>query len=186
MGISGQLRSRKSANEKALAAFGIDTSVSKSGVLTQVVRRGGPVTVLTIGYEKRDVVDLASTLRAIGVEYLADIRDKPVSRKPGFGASGLLELCREIDVEYGPWSSLGSTEAQRDRLHETGDLGRFRRIFRSYAEKHLNNEIEKLAKICRKKVTVLLCYERAHEECHRSIIADLLAEKTGAGITAVL
>lgn len=147
---------------------------------------GTGTTLFTVGYEKRSGEELIAILKDVGVEHLADVRDKPVSRKPDFRASALKAMCEDAGIEYGAWTDLGSTEQQRERLHETGDLEAFHRVFRKYAEKHLDEPLSRLAKVVKKKSVVLLCYERAHEECHRSVVADLVADRAKSAITAIL
>jgi uncharacterized protein (DUF488 family) len=183
--LFGDLKDRRNANAKSLAAFGLKTATTAHGMY-RVVRDGGPISVFTVGYERRTGEDLIAALRDAGVEHLADIRDKPISRKPDFRASALRAFCEEEGIEYGAWMDLGSTEDQREKLHETGDLERFHRVFRTYAVKNLKEPIDRLAAVAKKNVVALLCYERAHEDCHRSVIADLLADKLKAGITAIL
>lgn len=186
MTLFGNLRTRSTSNAKALAAFGANPiSTAVSGV-TRKVRAGAPFVVYTIGYERRDGDELFDLLREVGVNYLADIRDKPISRKPDFRAVSLRARCVDTRIEYGPWPSLGSPEQLRDRLHATGDLAAFHKAFRSYAQAHLEEPIEQLARIVKKKSVALLCYERLHEECHRSTIADLLADRLQAGIEAIV
>lgn len=184
--LSGQISSRRSANAKGLAAFGVTAALGKTSSLYRTIREGGPVTIFTVGYERRTGEDMIAALRDAGVEYLADIRDKPVSRKPDFRAAALQAFCEDARIEYGGWSKLGSTEHQRERLHETGDLARFHKAFRGHAIKELDADIERLARVAKRKIVALMCYERAHDECHRSVVADLVAEKLGAGITAIL
>lgn len=186
MALSGELRVRRAANSKALAAFGVAPADSPGSALYRTIREGGKVTLYTIGYERRTGEDLVAALKDAGVEHLADIRDKPISRKPDFRAAALRANCEESGIEYGAWPGLGSTEDQRERLHESGDLARFHKTFRSYAEKNLGDDIALLAKTAKAKVTALLCYERSHDECHRSTIADLVATRLGAGIIAIL
>jgi len=48
------------------------------------------------------------------------------------------------------------------------------------------SEIKRLAAEVERRAVALLCYERAHEDCHRKIIAELIAHETGAGITAIV
>lgn len=150
----------------------------------RVVREGGPIVIWTIGYERRDGSGLMAALREAGVEHLADIREKPLSRKADFRAAALRERCEEAGIEYGAWPDLGTPVAQRNRLKATGDLKAFHRTFRAYAMKTMDEPLDRLAGIARKKVVALLCYERAHEECHRSVISELLADRLDAGIIA--
>jgi uncharacterized protein (DUF488 family) len=157
----------------------------RDSVPTTVIREGGRVTLFTIGYEKRTGKELIGVLRRLGVEHLADVRKKPISRKADFRAKALAALCAKAGIEYGPWPELGATEAMRDRLHATGDLGRFHKEFGAYARKRLKDPVKRLAAVAKRKKTALLCYERAHEECHRREIAEMVAEEIGAGVVAV-
>lgn len=180
------IRDRHVENAKAIAAFGVQVSTSTGGAIYRIVREGNGTTLFTIGYERRDGEELVAALRNAGVEHLADVRDKPISRKPDFRASALKAICDEAGIEYGAWTDLGSTEKQRERLRETGNLPHFQRVFRTHAERQLKAPLEKLAKLAKKRVVALLCYERAHEECHRSIVADMVADRINATVTAIL
>lgn len=186
MTVSGQFRNRREGNAKALAAFGLSTSNGNGNGVYRVVREGETVTIFTVGYERRNGEDLMAVLRDCGVDHLADVRDNPMSRKPDFRREALRSICEQAGIEYGSWTDLGSTESQRDRLRETGDLKQFHKNFRAYARRSLSEPIDRLAKVAKKKTVALLCYERAHEECHRSTVADLLADRLDAGITAIL
>ncbi len=48
--------------------------------------------LLTIGYQGREPAELAGVLEEHGVDVLVDVRDKPISRKPGFSKRALGEL----------------------------------------------------------------------------------------------
>ena len=43
-----------------------------------------------------------------------------------------------------------------------------------------------LAKRVRGKSVVLLCYERCHDECHRSVVAALLVGCTDGSVVAIM
>lgn len=176
---------RRAASARAMMAFGV-VAPTKGRTLHRVVRPGGPTVIFTIGYERRDGEDLISAIRDAGVQHLADIRDKPMSRKPDFRETALRAFCLDAGIEYGAWPDLGSTQAQRDALHATGNLSKFHAAFQAYAEQQLEAPLKRLASVAKKKVVALLCYERAHEECHRSTIAALLADRLKAGVTAIL
>ncbi len=188
MSISGQINKRRANNAKALAVFGLAASSADSHSMYKVIResRRRSATVFTIGYERRTGEDLIASLRDAGIEHLADIRDKPMSRKADFRAASLMARCEQAGIEYGAWTDLGSTKRQRDRLRETGDLQYFHKLFRAYANRSLGESIDRLARVARQQSVALMCYERAHEECHRSTIATLVADRLNAGITAIL
>jgi uncharacterized protein (DUF488 family) len=148
-------------------------------------QRDRGITIFTIGYERRTAGDLIALLKRAGVKALADIRQKPVSRKPGFGAKGLRTLCESAGIAYEPYPQLGSTHAQRGRVKETGDIATFHKEFRSYSRRHMQEPLARLIDLVKARPTALLCYERSHKDCHRMDIADLLAEQTGAAIVAI-
>jgi uncharacterized protein (DUF488 family) len=141
--------------------------------------------VFTIGYERRTGPGLIRALRRAGVRHLADVRRKPVSRRAEFRAGRLQKLCDKAGIEYGAWSELGATDAQRARLKRTGDLEHFLRIFRRHAEQKLKAPIARLARRARRTPVALLCYERKHAECHRSVLAAVLKDRHGLGVSAI-
>lgn len=179
------MRDRRIANARGLAAFGIADPETAPCSLSRTVRSGKAETIYTIGYEKKSGDDLIRELLASGVEVLADIRERPMSRLPDFRAASLAMACTTAGIRYQGWACLGSTQTQRDELAETGDIAQFHRVFRSYAKRQMKADIVRLATVSQEKVVALLCYERRHEDCHRSVIADLVADVMGASVIAI-
>lgn len=171
---------RKSPSKRPAAA-------AKPGadVPTTVVLEGGPVVIYTVGYEKRTGADLIAALKAVGIQLLADIRKRPISRKADFRAAALRKLCERAGIEYGPWPDLGAPDELRERVKADGDFERFHKEFGVYAREMLQPSIKRLAQEVSDRKVALLCFERAHEECHRKTIADLVAEQLKAGIVAI-
>jgi uncharacterized protein (DUF488 family) len=149
------------------------------------IRRGGPPTIFTIGYQGRDGDEVVSLLLEAGVEHLADIRAKPVSRNPEFRGGPLRRRCEAAGIEYGAWQSLGTPDPIRARVKATRDYATFHRDVRANAIESIGEALDELAAVARTKRVALLCLERAHDECHRADIAELLADRIGAGITAI-
>lgn len=150
----------------------------------RVVRAGRRRRIWTVGYEKRTGPELIGLLHDAGVEHLADIRAQPNSRRADFRAKALASACEAAGIEYGSWPMLGATEAQRKRLKETGDRKKFFTSFRARARR-MDEPLDALAAVARKKVIALLCYEREHDDCHRSVIAELLADRLHASVLAI-
>ena len=176
---------RQAQNAQALAAFGIVRSNGGTAPCLRSVHEGSGPTVFTVGYERRNGEDLIASLLNAGVEVLVDVRQKAMSRKPDFRGRALQALCEEAGVTYAAMPELGSTEAQRARLKDTGDFTTFRKRFRDYAKRSKQAPLEKLGQLAVGQPIALLCYERSHEECHRSILADLLVEKIDATVVAI-
>ena len=183
---SGQtLAKRRAANAQALAAFGVDGNEGTEAHCFRCVRKGNGITLFTVGYERRSGDELIALLRQAGVECLVDVRDKPISRKPDFRPGALQDRCDRAKVRYESWPVLGSTDDQRRKLRETGNFKEFRSRFRAYAKRHKGKALDRLAKTAKTAKVALLCYERPHEECHRSVVADLVADRLGATIMAI-
>jgi len=184
MDSSGRSRARRTANETALAAFGI-SAVEERTTPYKTVRSGSSTTVFTIGYERRDLADLLFRLHDVAVEILVDIRERPHSRKLDFRKSRLEAACKEANIQYESWRELGSTGAQRDRLKETGDFADFRRRFRQHVRRGRGDALKRLAAFSKQRQIALLCYERCHDECHRSVVAELIADAVDATVVAI-
>ena len=168
--------------------FGVGISgvaSAPAGTHYRIIRPGEQTVIFTIGYEKRDGEGLIALLQGAGVEMLADIRGKPFSRVPDFREAALRGYCENARIQYSHWPKLGSTEQLRDALKSSGDFSRFERGFRKHMKTYGGEELERLAGKARSKPTALLCYERLHEDCHRSIVAEMLADLLDAGIVAI-
>lgn len=183
---SGETSARRRAgNAKALTAFGINDIEPWGGHTYRRVREGNGTTIYTVGYERRSGEELIGILRDFHVALLLDVRDNPISRKADFRASTLRTLCKNAGIVYESWTELGSTPAQRQKLRETRDYDDFRRRFRKFVRRHRGKPLERLANLVKSEKTALLCYERLHDECHRSVLADLVSDKVGATIVAI-
>ncbi|MCA0047521.1 DUF488 domain-containing protein [Mesorhizobium sp. B283B1A] len=128
--------------------------------------------LLTIGYEGSEIDDFVSVLKAAKVELLVDVRDLPLSRKPGFSKNSLRSHLQNSSIDYRHTKILGDPREGR-LAARSGDRPRFERIFRS----HIANEaagkiIRELALQAETKNICLMCFERDHKDCHRSIICE--------------
>lgn len=133
--------------------------------------------LFTIGYEQADFDDFLCTLQLLGVKTLVDIRELPMSRRRGFAKTALKGGLAEAGIQYRHEPSLGSPKAIRHRLREDHDYDVF---FGDFA-KHLASQgkvLDSLVSELQGKVA-LLCYERDYKCCHRALVADALAKRTG-------
>ena len=128
-------------------------------------------TLYTIGYEGADIVQFLDTLVACGVEQVLDIRDVPISRKPGFSKSSLMAALDTRDIRYCHLKALGDPKLGREAMRR-GDYSAFFEIFSDHlasepAQDALREAIERASA----HISVLLCFERSPKECHRTIVA---------------
>ncbi len=85
----------------------------------------------TAGYEGRKPADLFASLRGAGVELLIDVRDVPISRKPGFSKTALSQGLAVAGIGYLHLKGLGDPKPGRIAARE-GRFSDFRRIFSSH------------------------------------------------------
>jgi uncharacterized protein (DUF488 family) len=142
-----------------------------------------PAILCTIGYEQSRPADVLSELKAAKVDLLVDTRAVAASRKPGFSKRQLAASLDDEGIAYLHLQKLG-TPADGRNAARAGD---FKTLWRIY-DKHLKtpeaieamNEL--LALVASGRRVCLLCFERNHEECHRSRIADIVRKRTGAAV----
>ncbi len=128
----------------------------------------------TIGYEGANLADLIETLKLLEVDVLLDVRELASSRRKGFSKNALKEALAGAGIYYRHEKLLGSPRAIRNELRETGDYERFFKEF----DRHLSKQtplVEQLAEELSGRIA-LLCFERNHKECHRTPVAEKLAE----------
>jgi uncharacterized protein (DUF488 family) len=133
----------------------------------------------TIGYEGRSIGDFLATLETAGINLLIDVRDVPISRKPGFSKTVLANVLATRNIGYLHLKGLGDPKLGRIAARE-GRFKDFRRIFAA----HLRSEIAQVDMIrgieaASKQSACLLCFERDHRFCHRCMIAEEMAFRSG-------
>jgi uncharacterized protein (DUF488 family) len=138
--------------------------------------------IYTIGYEGASVPAFIAALRRAGIALVLDIRAAPVSRKKGFSKTPLAKHLAEAGISYRHLRGLGTPKRGREAAR-SGDSPEFERIFRAHLEEPEAlldlGEAETLAK---EQPICLLCLERDPKHCHRLIVADRMAAKTGQKI----
>jgi uncharacterized protein (DUF488 family) len=127
--------------------------------------------IVSVGYERRSVEDLVSVLVDYGVRKLLDIREAPVSRRQGFSKRSLAARLDAAGIEYRHLRIAGNPHR---RLRE--DIERCLQLY----EEHLceNPQVVKaVAEEVLGQAVAVLCYERDHDDCHRSVLLDALAHE---------
>jgi uncharacterized protein (DUF488 family) len=131
----------------------------------------------TIGYEGRTVKDLLAVLKQAEVERVVDVRQMPLSRKPGFSKSALATFLPSHGIEYIGFPKLGTPPAIRSHYKQNGDFAQLKRDYLVYLDSQVP-EIAALRELAAKGGCCLLCFERDPAKCHRSILAEVLAGRT--------
>ncbi|MBI5190332.1 MAG: DUF488 domain-containing protein [Nitrospirae bacterium] len=138
-------------------------------------------TLFTIGYEGKEVSDFIYKLKSAGVEYLIDVREQPISRKKGFSKNVLAELLEKENIKYVHVKELGSPKEIRDQLKQDHNEEVFFKKFSEYMDTQ-RSVIERAYSYLMEGVCCLMCMERLHINCHRSVVADKIKEYDGNGL----
>ena len=139
--------------------------------------------LLTIGYEGSTIDAVLDALQEARVGVLVDVRALPQSRKPGFSKRQLAAGLEERGIRYVHLQGLGTPKPGRDAVR-AGDVPAMHRIYRAHMESdRAQADLASATDLARSARACLLCFERDHQECHRSIVAEMIAAETGQRIT---
>lgn len=133
-------------------------------------------TLFTIGYEGASLADFIATLQRSGVMRVLDIREIAQSRRRGFSKNVLATALGEVGISYSHLRQLGDPKQGREAARR-GDIARFQSIFEDHLQLPETKQALLLAaEICRNEATVLLCFERNPQLCHRTLVAKRLTD----------
>jgi uncharacterized protein (DUF488 family) len=137
--------------------------------------------ILTLGYEGLSLDAFIRQLSAAGVTTVVDVRDLPLSHKRGFSKRPLAEALTDAGIDYRHVKALGCPKPIRDELKKIGDRDSYFRKFRDHLRRQ-DDALSELGKIIDSSTACLICFERDPALCHRSIVAESVAKKTGATV----
>lgn len=139
--------------------------------------------IWTIGYEQSRTDAVLHALKTAKVQILIDTRAVAASRKPGFSKRALAAALDENGIAYLHLQKLG-TPAEGRTAARTGRMDALWRIYDNHLKTHDAVEAmdELLAIVRSGKRICLLCFERDPAHCHRSRIADIVHDRTGAKV----
>jgi uncharacterized protein (DUF488 family) len=125
--------------------------------------------VVSVGYERRTLPEFVQDLLAARVRRVVDVRAVAMSRRADFRKAKLAAALEAAGIEYRHLPSAGNP-FRKDNL----DIAACLRAFRSHVDRspEVLPELEKTLSGVRAAV---LCYEREHADCHRSVLLDRLA-----------
>ena len=133
----------------------------------------------TIGYEAAQLNHFVGTLQTAGVNILVDVRDRAQSRRKGFSKTALSEALMAVGIDYLHLRELGDPKAGREAAR-AGEWKKFRKIYDEVIASIVAQEaLAEIESIVQFQHACLLCYERDPRTCHRSIVADAVADRVG-------
>src|SRR5688500_2600305 len=135
-------------------------------------------TIATIGYEAATMRSFVETLKDAKVQLLVDVRAVASSRRPGFAKTKLAANLAEAGIDYLHLRDLG-TPADGRAAARAGRHDEMRAIFMEQlatpaAQAQLDT-VQELVTSGRR--IALLCFEANPEHCHRTLVANALAER---------
>lgn len=139
------------------------------------------MTVFTIGYEGLDIDAFMSLLAEHDIDTVVDVRELPLSRKPGFSKKALASLLNLSGLEYVHMVELGCPKPVRDRYRADGNWRHYTDGFLKHLKTH-ESAIAELTKLAGSSNCALLCYEADFNFCHRSMVANAVRDYCGADV----
>lgn len=143
-----------------------------------------PRQLFTVGYEGLDIPTFIARLKANRIDCLIDVRELPLSRKPGFSKASLSRCLSRHKIRYVHFKDLGSPKDVRHKLRLDNDyITFFRRM-----EKHVSNKKNALATALHyvtHNTCCLMCFERLAAMCHRKIVAKIIKYQDGNGLRII-
>ena len=140
--------------------------------------------IYTVGYEGLDIDSFLSLLAENDIETVVDVREMPLSRKPGFSKKSLASVLNLSGREYVHMVDLCCPKLVRDRYREDGNWKRCTEGFM----KHLKTQDDAIAELSALAATsncALLCYEADSNFCHRSMVASAVKDYCGARVAHI-
>jgi uncharacterized protein (DUF488 family) len=135
-------------------------------------------TIATIGYEGASVGEFIAALQHESIDVLIDVRDLPLSRKKGFSKKQLAEALAAFGIDYVHLRGLGNPKVGREAAR-AGNYGLFQAIFSRHMESRAAlRDVNIAAELVRIRRVCLMCFECNHTKCHRSIVAERVAQIT--------
>ena len=132
----------------------------------------------TIGYEGVGIDTFIACLKQNNIQILADVRERPLSRKPGFSQRALRDAVSSQGIRYQHFQKLGCPPNIRDAYNTDKNWGNYRTAFNRYLA--LNPDaVAELVQFVKKCQCALMCFEADQNFCHRSLIARQLEEQYG-------
>lgn len=126
----------------------------------------------TIGYEGATQGEVIGALVRAGVRRLIDVRQLPLSRRPGFSKTPLRTALAEHGIDYVHMKALGTPPEGR----EAARAGRHEEMTRIYHRALVDPTaivaVEQLRALAEEAPSALFCVEREPKHCHRQVLTD--------------
>ncbi len=132
--------------------------------------------VYSLGYEGLSIDSFLSILLHAGIRAVVDSRNNPISRKYGFSKASLQGRCEDFGLEYRHYPDIGIPPENRQQAADRATLWSdyIKRILPTAAD-----SLQAISGLCKRAPTVLICFEKNKQDCHRRILAREISTTTG-------
>lgn len=131
-------------------------------------------TVLSVGYEGREIGEFVRDLAARDVTVLADVRLNAVSRRRGFSKTALRTALAEAGIDYVHLRGLGNPRENRESFAAPDPEPGRARFRKRLSLPEVKDDLETLRSLTSTNVVAVLCVERDHRRCHRDVVIAAL------------
>jgi uncharacterized protein (DUF488 family) len=142
--------------------------------------------LVSVGYEGRTVDELIAALLFEGVEIVADVRLTPLSRKAGLSKTGLTAHLNGVGIGYVHFRGLGNPKDNRAPFRDgrvDAGVARFRELLMAADP---IADLDRLTALAESSRVAVLCFERAHAQCHRQVVADEVVRRSAVVSTIAM
>jgi len=134
--------------------------------------------IFTLGYEGLSIDAFISRLKAHAIGMVVDVRELPLSRKPGFSKKSFAQKLNQAGIGYAHLPALGCPRPIRDRYKADGDWATYAQAFNTYLSGQ-EAAVAEVVRIANAAPACLVCFEANFERCHRSMVARAAAYAAG-------
>lgn len=140
--------------------------------------------VFTIGYEGATMESFLAALEGAGVRQVIDVRQLPLSRRPGFSKAPLAATLKEHGIGYVHLKALGTPKPGRDAAKK-GDRMTLETVYAGQLElPEAQAQAAQMRALIAEAPSALLCFERDPGMCHRTLL--IAAEGAGAEVVDLI
>ena len=128
--------------------------------------------IISIGYEGRTPREFLALLRANGVRKVIDVRELPLSRRKGFSKTPLSTLLETAGIAYQHLRAAGNPHRALK-----ADTARCLALYAQHIAAHPEVVDLVTTGLAEKDPVAVICFERAHADCHRSRLLEAVDRK---------
>lgn len=133
--------------------------------------------IFTLGYQGINIQEYITTLLTNDVAVVLDVRETPWSYKRDFSRSNFSQQLEDFGIQYVHVKSAGNPSKNRKTASSVREcLDRYKDLLE--ADDGCVHELIDLIRTFEQqgKKVCLTCFEKHHQECHRSVLTDFIEE----------